>query len=331
MRRIPVLICLGLASVLAHGKENSALPDEISIKGMAMKLIPEGEFVMGSNKADTEGKQNEFGSVKPFYLDEHPKHTERTPAFYISEYEITNAQYRQFVASTKHQPPSDWISSGYIVSMKSEKLKQLSVVQLRKVAVDHFHIDVDTRNLNKEQLLDVINKYFKDLDKLPVHDVNWFDAEAFCEWDGGKLPTEAQWEKAARGDSGNEFPWGNDFEPGLSNTGDEEWPMGAAPVGSYKSDKSVFGIYDLAGNVTEWVFDWYQPYPNSNFKSEEYGKKYKVTRGAGWGGTGHYALQIYQRGAYRAYLTPDSQYEDLGFRCAAEANKATKHLAQSNH
>ena len=330
-RQLATLILFSVASI-ASANSNQAMPNEITLKGVTMKLIPAGEFIMGSNKEDTKGLQHEFCSIKPWYLDEHPKHKLKTDAYYIGEYEVTNKQYRDFVANTHRNPPTSWIESGYLVTLKEDKLKQLSEPQLRKVAVDRFHIDVDTRKMHKAQLINVIDKYFKSLDNMPVHNVSWYDAEAFCEWDGGaKLPSEIQWERASRGDNGNEFPWGNKFEPGLSNTGDEDWPMGTAPVGSYKKDRSAFGIYDLAGNVSEWVFDWYQPYPGSDYKSEQYGKKFKVIRGAGWGGSGHYALEMYQRGAYRLYLNPDTEDEDLGFRCSVDANTATKQMAKLTH
>ena len=94
-----------------------------------------------------------------------------------------------------------------------------------------------------------------------------------------------------------------------------------APVGSYPSDKSPFEVYDLAGNVSEWVEDWYKPYPGSDYKSDDFGTKYKVIRGAAWGREGHYAIKLFQRGAYRFNLSPDSTLADLGFRCAKDLKK----------
>ncbi|HFE38065.1 MAG TPA: formylglycine-generating enzyme family protein [Gammaproteobacteria bacterium] len=316
-----IIFCILVLPAMANAKQTT-LPDSITLKGAVMKLIPEGEFIMGSDKKDNNGLQVEFGSVNPLYLDEHPLHKEKLKSYYINQYEITNQQYRDFVKGGGYGPPSNWMETGYIVSMKMNRLKALPIEKIRNLAVNKFRIDIDTRSLSKEALIDAIEKHFKSMNELPVHDVDWFGAEAYCEWIGAQLPTEKQWEKAARGTKGNEYPWGNDFEPGLSNTGDEDWPMGVAPVGSYQSDKSPFGIYDLAGNVTEWVFDWYDSYPNSDYKSEKFGKKYKVVRGAGWGGNGHYALHMYQRGAYRFFHSPDAVLDDLGFRCAADSETA---------
>lgn len=330
MNRTIVLLFLFSLATIVQGENSQSMPKEIELKHIPMELVEEGEFVMGSDKVDKSGLQNEFGSIKPWYMDEHPKHNEKLSAFYIGKYEITNFQFRNYVMETHANPPIGWLETGYIVTLKMNKLKNLSEKHLRKVIVDKFHIDVDTRKLNKRKLLEVVEKHFRKIDALPVRYVNWYEAESFCEWEGAKLPTEAQWEKAARGPNGNEFPWGNSFKPGMSNTGEEEWPLGTAPGGSYKSDKSYFGIFDLAGNVSEWVFDWYHAYPGSDFKSKEFGKKFKVIRGAGWGGSGHYALEMYQRGAYRLYLPPNAQHEDLGFRCAVDAKAALKRISMKH-
>ncbi|MDH5231446.1 MAG: formylglycine-generating enzyme family protein [Gammaproteobacteria bacterium] len=301
-----------------------ALPDPVK-----MVRVPASEFVMGSDKQQQVALQTEFGSLKPWYMDEHPQHQEFVDEFFIDETEVTNRQFREFVVAKGQQPPKHWLENGYLVSLKKDKLKALSVVRLRHVAVNVFRMDLDVRDMSKLQILAVIDKYFAKLDVLPVYNVNWFTAQAYCEWTGKHLPTEAQWEKAARGVKGNEFPWGNQWKPGMSNTGDEEWDFGVAPVHSYESDLSSFGIYDLAGNVSEWVQDWYQAYQNSDYQSDQFGQKFKVVRGAGWGSDGHYALQMYQRGAYRLFLSPDAEHEDLGFRCVKNTTpvKNKKQLA----
>ncbi|MDH4273518.1 MAG: formylglycine-generating enzyme family protein [Gammaproteobacteria bacterium] len=287
-----------------------------------MVLIPAGDFIMGSNKLDDTLKSKEFGSVKPWFMDEHPQHKQHLNAFYMDRYEVTNARYRAYIADG-HQPPEYWLETGYIVSIKPEKLKELDVEKLRRLAVERFDIDADTRTMDKPQLLSAIQQHFQEMDVLPVVYASWFDANAFCRWAGKRLPSEAEWELAARGRDGNEFTWGNDWAAGKSNTGDQEWPMGVAPVGSYQDDKSPFGIFDLAGNVSEWTADWYQPYPGSDFSSADFGHKFRVVRGAAWGGSGHYALQLYLRGAYRFNLPANYAKEDLGFRCAKD-EKSTK-------
>ncbi|MFQ5455390.1 MAG: formylglycine-generating enzyme family protein [Nitrospirota bacterium] len=149
----------------------------------------------------------------------------------------------------------------------------------------------------------------------PMTTVNWYQAKRFCEWMGKRLPTEEEWEKAARGTKGSEYPWGNKFDKTKANTG-ESMIGDLAPVGSFESGKSVYGVYDMAGNVWEWVEDWYKTYPDSDYESERFGEKYKVIRGGSWGGVGHYAIPHFYRSAYRFYAIPENAFSETGFRCA---------------
>ena len=286
-----------------------------------MVRVPAGKFIMGSNNSGEAQAGKEFGNAKPWYLDEHPQRKVTTPAYAIDQYEVTNAQYREFVRKAQHAPPTVWVDNGYILSLKMEKLAPLEADQLRRLATKVFHLDIDTAGMEKEVLLQALKERLALMDKLPVTFVSWFDADGFCRWAGKRLPTEMEWEKAARGTQGNEFPWGAQWAAGRSNSGDEAWDDGVAPVGSYPTDKSPFGVYDLAGNVSEWVSDWYKPYPGSDYRSDDFGTKYKVIRGAAWGREGHYAIKLFQRGAYRFNLSPDSTLADLGFRCAKNLSK----------
>lgn len=297
-----------------------------------MVLIPAGEFIMGSDKVEKTNISGEFGNTKPWYLDEHPKHKVSLPAYYIEEHEVTDAQYMKFLEETTIPAPEYWIKSGYILSEKANKLNEISVERLRMLASKVFKLDKDTRKMSKQELLKDINNKLHYMDKLPVTDVTWKQAQRYCTWAGLRLPTEAEWEKAARGSNGQEFPWGNEWHSNMSNTGSEQWEMNVAPVESYQTDKSVYGIYDLAGNVSEWVGDWYKPYPGSDYKSKDFGEKFRVVRGAAWGGgQGHYALELFQRGAYRANMLPDSTFDDVGFRCAADRKLTTHASLPNNH
>ena len=236
-----------------------------------MVLIPAGEFIMGSNKVDTEGKAAEFGTVKPWYLDEHPQHKVNLPSYFMDKYEVTNTAYKPFVDATGSRPPENW-PSGKIPSGR---------------------------------------------ENYPVTYVNWYDAERFCQWAGKRLPTEAQWEKAARGTDGRDYPWGNEFDATKANTGDTG--IGdLTPVGHFEAGKSPYGVYDMAGNVWEWTSDWYQPYAGSDYTSETFGEKFKVIRGSSWGGMGHYAIPYFYRTSYRFYISPEGAFPDAGFRCAKE-------------
>jgi formylglycine-generating enzyme required for sulfatase activity len=157
-----------------------------------------------------------------------------------------------------------------------------------------------------------------EMDNYPATGVTWHEARAYCEWRGQRLPSEAEWEKAARGPNGNEFPWGNQWDTSKTETGDDsEYEEGIAPVGAYPQDKSFYGAYDMGGNVFEWVADWYGPYPGSNYQSDNFGQKNKVIRGGG-GGIGHYAVSYLFRGATRQFTDPEVMGEDVGFRCAKD-------------
>jgi len=280
-----------------------------------MVLIPAGEFTMGSNKTDEAGLQKEYGFVNPLYVDERPPHKVTLPAFMIDTYEVTNAQYKIFIQQTKSLDPPDWIQNGY--NVRDEKLRAATLENLRWVARDYFKLDKDPSVMTRETLLAALEKVQRLRDSLPVTGVTWDDAYSYCTWAGKRLPSEAEWEKAARGPHGHEYPWGAQWDAKKANTGVDPIDSGeaTAPVGSYPSDISGYGVFDMAGNVSEWVANWYQPYPGATYKHQAFGEIHKIIRGGG-AGDGHYALSSFYRTARRAHAEPSAMSIDVGFRCA---------------
>jgi len=157
--------------------------------------------------------------------------------------------------------------------------------------------------------------------ELPVVRVTWMDAQNFCHWRGARLPTEMEWEKAARGPKGNVYPWGDAFDPARANVGQDG---GVAPAGRFTASASPYGALDMAGNVWEWTSSWYGPYPGATGESPLYGHRFKVLRGGSAGAAGgHYRLEaLTTRASYRFYLDPRARVEDAGFRCARSLDAA---------
>lgn len=203
--------------------------------------------------------------------DQRPSRKVDLPAYQIDKYPVTNALFDLFVKTTGYRTASE--TKGESQSWRT-----------------YF-------SAGKEQH--------------PVVKVNWADAQAFCQWAGKRLPTEAEWEKAARGVEGRIYPWGNDYDPAKFN-GRASGIRGTTAVGSYPAGASPFGVFDMAGNVWQWTADWYQPYPGNTASSPYYGEKFKVTRGGGW-----FDEKDQVRSPNRNAADPgETKNDDLGFRCA---------------
>ena len=270
--------------------------------GKDMLLVPEGWFEMGSTPEEVEaayqlGKKYNADVQKSSYEDELSKHRVWLEAFSMDATEVTNREYRQFIGAGGYTQQTFWSPEGW------------QFLQKDKLTVPGFW--TDTRFNQPEQ---------------PVVGVSWYEADAYCRWAGKQLPAEAQWEKAARGADRRQYPWGNAPVSGtLANycdvQCDQAWKdtrgkdgyPDTAPVGSYPSGKSPYGIEDLAGNVWEWVQDWYAAdyYRRSPERNpvNDTPAQYRVLRGGGWR-----APPANVRTANRGYAPVDRD-RDVGFRC----------------
>lgn len=253
------------------------------IDGAEQVFVPKGSFIMGASDIDTAAKPNEYPAHE-VYLDD----------FWIDQYEVTNYQYKKCVNNGGCTEP-------VITSARG---------------INNYYVSPSYL------LYSVVN-------------VSWFDAVQYCKWAGRRLPTEAEWEKAARGTDRRIYPWGNgsstetaegvraNYCDGSCGT---DWSdksvndnyHGISPKAEYPAGKSPYGAYDMAGNVWEWVSDWYnhkyyQAYPSgvTNPQGLDVGNT-KVVRG------GSFMNEIYAlRSSYRYSYEPSDINDIVGFRCVS--------------
>jgi len=248
-------------------------------KWSALMLIPAGKFLMGTTEDE-------------FIREETPQHEVYLDAYYLDKYEVTNAQYWEFL-------------------------------QYMKSTNDHskcFHGEPKGKDHTPGLPHTPWEYPYYDFPDYPVNRVDWYDAYAYAAWAGKRLPTEAEWEKAARGNDGRRFPWGNVWDAKRCNVG----PTAPLSVGSFEYGKSLYGCMDMIGSVSEWCNDWYHPeyYQNSpsvNPKGPETSTGLRIIKGASL-----FAPNAYQmRCAVRIFGKPEDRNKSIGFRCAKDAKPET--------
>jgi formylglycine-generating enzyme required for sulfatase activity len=214
--------------------------------------------------------------------DEKPVHIVNLPTFYMDKYEVTNAFYKACVDAGVCQVPAN------------------TGAGLHPGAYGTY---------GDQQF-----------DNYPVIWVDWNRAKTYCEWRGARLPSETEWEKAARGTDERKYPWGDGIDPTFANYGsnvpdDYGGVFGkTTAVGIYPKGQSPYSIYDMAGNVWEWVADWYDVYPGGDLDANSaFGQEtYRVLRGGSWSDDPDLL-----RTTFRGGNTPDTTVNYIGFRCAS--------------
>jgi len=270
--------------------------------GSVMVYVPAGEFIMGTSDAYVDSVMETCGECKrEWFDDEKPQHKVFLNAFWVDSTEVTNAQYATFLNSIGgHKGKCDG-----------------------QDCIDTKDEDSDSYIFYQEGQYILESGY----QNHPITEVGWHGAKAYCEHYGRRLPTEAEWEKAARGLDARIYPWGDKWDSGKVNFCDAsceyDWKdtqtddgyQRTAPVGDYLDGASPYGALDMVGNVWEWVADWYDDdyygnSPEANPLGPDSGS-YKVMRGGCWD-TG----SVHMRVAYRHEDWPSIRNANLGFRCA---------------
>ncbi len=275
------------------------------IDDMIIRYVPGGRFMMGSTEDDLDNAilqcvkdVSGFNCDDDYYDDELPQHPVTVSSFWLDQTEVSNAQFSHFlnIFGNQTEGGDNWL-----------------------------HLDSDF------VLIEEVNGQFQSKAGLadhPVMAVSWYGANAYCQWVGGQLPTEAQWEYAARGENNLIYPWGNEFSGNRANYCDSScfynWSdvniddgfLQTSPVGNYPSGLSWVETADMAGNAWEWVNDWYGLYALSE-QTDPPGPAigtHKIMRGGSWTTNFTFLRTTMRRSSPPAKIN----VQNVGFRCAMQ-------------
>ena len=275
----------GLEPLPSPTPDAAPVPGQTRLDGHGIQQVwvPAGSFLMGTSGASVQALEalDPPGFVRGEFPSEQPQHEVRiTRGFWIDKYEVTVAAFQAFVEAGGYQDQALWSEAGWAW------LGEQPISKLPRPCSSH--------GLDHPRLC-----------------VTWYEAEAYANWRGGRLPTEAEWEYAARGPESRAYPWGDEWDPGRCNVLQSPGPM---PVGSFPQGASWVGAEDMAGNAMEWVRDWldveyYKGGSMTNPSGPAEGT-IKIEKGGWWGSNLFVA-----RSAYRHFEDPPT-YNDghIGFR-----------------
>jgi iron(II)-dependent oxidoreductase len=266
------------------------LPEAQKTRGEDMVFIPEGPFEMGAN-------HGWFA-----YDNERAPHTVDIESFLIDRWPVTNAQLIEFIADGGYERREWWSPEGW--SWRDGE--GISLPRYWEPDGSGFRV----RSFDRVDPIDPAK---------PVCHVSWYEADAYARYAGKRLPTEGEWEKAARGALERRYPWGSDhFEPGRANL--DQLSFGTAAAGAYPAGASAFGAEQMIGDVWEWTASGFHAYPGfkafpyREYSEEFFGGPFRVLRGGAWA-TQPDAVSC----TFRNWDYPDRRQIFAGFRCARDA------------
>jgi serine/threonine protein kinase len=312
---LPLVAAVALAIYLVRLPSTAALPPPPP----GMVLIYVGTIEVGRNAAEIARECDEIGSgcVRDAMEREIPRTKITVAPFFIDRFEVTNEQYAELLKESANNiivDNDDEIPYPRYVHLKGDPHVLIDLHQTRGGIIhdDHGHYQVKPGQ-----------------EKLPISQVSWYGAKWFCESRGKRLPTENEWETAARGGGDRRFPWGNDLprcgDVVIPNDGKLTWAgpcpagLGAArAVGTAPQDVTPEGVHDLAGNVSEWTNSAFALGDRAQVAAVTTNEPPRITRGGSWGSS------MRARTSGRSYSPSIDMARNLGFRCAADARQVSE-------